>query len=84
MELLGAGYVMETCIASYNRRQKNELFRIYVADGLYMLVNQSGAYEKRYIHLVEEMEHKNEKKKPKTAKNVRAQIKSKIRGGIAP
>ena len=83
LELLGAGYVIEECIASYNKRQKDELFRIYVTDGLFALVNKSMSYERRYIHLVGEMEHKTKETKPQTAKDVKARIKAKIRGGNA-
>ena len=76
---------METCIASYNRRQKDELFRIYITDGLFALVNRTASYDRRWIDLVEEMEHRADKteKKEKTAADVKAQIKAKIRGGNA-
>ena len=85
LELLGAGYVIETCIASYNRRQHDETFRIYVTDGLFALVNRNGmTFSERYVHLINEQEHRDSKKeKQESASDIKARLKAKIAGGNA-
>lgn len=84
LELLGAGYVIDSVIASYNRKQHEELFRIYVTDGLYSLVNHELSYSKRYVHMVEEMEHRDSKEKnEESASDIKARMKAKIAGGNA-
>lgn len=83
LELLGAGYVIDSVIASYNRKQHDELFRIYITDGLYSLVNHEMSYSKRYIHMLEEMEHRDTDKKEESADDIKARMKAKITGGNA-
>lgn len=84
VELLGAGYVIDSVVASYNRKQHDELFRNYVTDGLYALVNHDLTYVDRFIHMVEQMEHRDSKEeKQESASDIKARMKAKIAGGNA-
>ena len=39
VNLLGAGYVADYCISRFRKRQKEELYKVYIADNLMILNN---------------------------------------------
>ena len=48
LELYGSGYVIEYCIAAFNRLQEEKLYRIYVTDALKVI----GGLNVRYCDLI--------------------------------
>lgn len=48
LELYGSGYVIEYCIAAFNRLQEEKLYRTYVTDALKVI----GGLNARYYDLI--------------------------------
>lgn len=83
LEVLGRGYVIDHCVASYTRRQKEKIYRVYITDALRAIVNNTAqfagnglAINDRYIDIIEP--------KPKeelTTEKVVGKIRKKLGGG---
>lgn len=80
IEMLGRGYIVDNCIAFYNRRMEEQAFRIYVSDlvlGIYNRLIPSGA-EPLTARYADYLEYSKPKKKEKTGDEIAAEIIAKF------
>lgn len=86
MDVLGKGYVIEHCVSFFHKRQKDFLFRNYVADALKHLVYNTGKHNDfvtinaSYNELVNSLNRGIEEEEEKTADQVINDIRNKIGG----
>lgn len=78
LELFGRGYVVEHCISAFNEKQKEETYRLYVAEILRGIGKQVGvSFSMSYTELIKSM--KPQKEETRTADEIIGGIKDKLR-----
>lgn len=83
LELMGRGYVIDHCIASLRKRNRDIEYRVYITDALKAIVGNTARFaggvelSRRYADYL--MPHK----KNLTPSEVKAKIKGKIGGKIS-
>ena len=80
IDLIGKGYIVDHCIALYNRRMEERSYRVYVTDllmGIYNRFTPSGT-EPLTIRYADCLEYVKPKKKEKTGDEIAAEIIAKF------
>lgn len=80
IEIIGKGYIVDHCIALYNRRMEEQAFRIYVTDllrGLYNCFTPADA-EPLTARYADCLDYAKPKKKEKTGDEIAAEIIAKF------
>ena len=80
IELIGKGYIVDHCIALYNRRMEERAFMVYMSDvimGLYNRFLPSGA-EPLTARYADCLDYAKPKKKEKTGDEIAAEIIAKF------
>ena len=76
IEILGKGYIVEHCIALYNSREEERLYRVYVTDlltGIFNRLTPSGA-EPLTARYADCLQYARPKKVEKTGDEIAAEI----------
>lgn len=69
--------MLDSIVASFNKHQREDSFRIYVTDGFYALESQSLSHTERWYDI--SGLNKKGKKKELTAREAKEKIKGKLR-----
>ena len=80
LELFGRGYVIQHCVASFRKKQVNELFMCYVGEGIKIISENTANFCGGSSISVSfyDMLHPVDKKKQKTAQEVIDHLRSKL------
>lgn len=78
--MLGDDYIAEHCINEYEKQQKEEIFRIYITDSLYALMNHS-AFQARYFEMIESMQSDDSAAPEQSADEIKKNMLAKLNEG---
>lgn len=78
--MIGKGYIVDHCIALYNRRMEEQSYRVYVTDLLMGLYNRFTPAESEplTVRYADCLEYAKPKKKEKTGDEIAAEIIAKF------
>lgn len=82
-EVLGRGYVIDYCIASLRRKNKELAYRVYITDALKAVAENTSRYAGGTVLSKRFAEYLEPPKKEMTAQEVIDKIKKKMRGGAS-
>lgn len=81
LELFGSGYVIEHCVSVLNIKQKNDLWKDYIATGLQLLVsNLASAFGGKTLSLSYRELVSQEKEEEITEEEIIENIQRKLKG----